>query len=133
MYPQLKIYIHLAEDLHFIKLGVTFCFFLRTRHSRTNQRSDSIGFLLEKLTVSQLVKKFATLFSNQMFINLHLKHDTNHCLSQIEDSPYYSLDIHFNIINGPYLCALITFHLQIPRPFPIPYTVPKIQFQSDAL
>ena len=31
-------------------------------------------------------------------------------LSHIEALPSYSLDIHFNIIHDPDLCALITFH-----------------------
>ena len=54
-------------------------------------------------------------------MKLYLKHDTPYCRSQIEDSPYYSLDIHFIIIHGPYLCALITFHL--PNPMSITHSL----------
>jgi len=101
---------------------VIFCFYLRTRHSLNSHRSDSKSrFRLGKLTVSQLVKKFATLSNNLKFMKLYLKPDTSHCLSHIEDSLYYYLDIHFNIIQSPFLCALITFHL--PNPMSISHSL----------
>ena len=124
----------LAEDLQFTKPGVTFFFYLRTRHSLTNQRSDSKSkFLLEKLTFSQLVKEFETMFSNQMFIKLYIstilssvwaRSRTRHIIPWISTLILSTAHTSVHSLPSTY---------QIACPFPTPYIVPKFQFQSVVL
>jgi len=102
----------MSEEFNFCSLSVTFCSFLSTQHSLTNQRTNSM-----EQSPSWEANSFSA--SQENFLVYHLNVHKNilksplpvPVLSKIEASPLYSLEIHFYIIHGPDPYPLYTFHL----------------------